>query len=480
MTPRQPVSLPVLGIQPGAAILSGWLLVNLWLLAPLFEARWDGSAPPSGDRLRDMLSVLGLAAFVVAWFMKDAAAFWFGVLAVGVQGSAWLPGPPTGPWNAAFPGLLALWQIPLFFFVRSSAAAAARTLRWIVPLVVGAEALVALFMPPAWLDGWRVAVAGLWLLQGLWMVGVLLVPRREAGVDLARQLLALSVLLVVLAVAAQIMSWRGAGAIFGGWVPAAGLVLAVSQLLGLVLRLIVAEGQGRAAQAELAERLASERAELVASFALRQQLQASEVQARERARIRRELHDGLGAHLVAASVLLSTSRPAHQAVADLIGLCLQELRSSIDTLGADFHDVGELLGAFRDRMEPVLEARGMALDWQVQPLRATARLQAGERLQVMRIVQEAFTNILKHSGASQVILRAETQASGCSVIDIIDNGGGLGPGAALAPGWGLSHMQERAALLGAQLDCTRGEAGGVHVRLALNCGPSEASPAPPA
>lgn len=449
------------------------------------QAVCDGLARPGlVDRLGGLLPALGLAALVVAWFMKDGAAFWFGMLAAGVQGGAWLLCPSQGPlsggpWITAFLALHALLQIPLFFFVRSCAGVPGRRMVWIVLPAVAAQVLVALCMPAAWRTGWLVAVAGLWLLLGLWMAGALIGAGVSARVGRARQWLLLPVCLIPLAAAAQLLSCSGLAAVDVRWLPAAGLVWAASYLLLLVLQLIGAESQGRAAHADAARRLACERTALESAFEQRQQRQASEVQARERSRIMRELHDGLGSPLVAASALLSTTQPVNQAAADLIDLCLQELRGTIDALGADFRDVGELLGSFRDRMEPVLQARGIELDWQVQPLPATAGLAAGERLHVMRIVQEAFTNVLKHSGASQVIVRAETQASGCSVIDIIDNGRGFRPGTAQAPGWGLSNMHERAAMLGAQLSCTDGEAGGVHVRLALNCAPPEASPPRP-
>lgn len=511
--PPESLPMPVLGIRQKAAILLGWLLVNLLLLAPVLP-RWNEAAlaprqvqaleqaalgqlpqtclpPPSQavcdgragpglpERLYGILAMVGLAAFVAAWFRKDGQAFWCGVLAVSAQGSALLLSQSMAPLSGGLPitavvGLHALMQIPLFFFVRSFARMSATPLAWIVPVVVAAEVLVALRMPEAWWPGWLAGAGGLWLLLGLWMVRAL-ARGLAAGMDLARQLLALSVLLTVLAVTAQVASWWGAGAAASGWVPAAGVVLAVSCLLGMVLQLLETAGQEQAARTALAEQMVRERTELAGAFELRQQHQESEVQARERARIMRELHDGLGSQLVAALALLSAPQPSNRAVAEQIGLCLQELRCAIDTLCGDFHDVGELLGAFRDRIEPALDARGILLDWQVQPLLPTASLNACERLHVMRIVQEAFANIIKHSRASQVILRAETLAGGCCAVDIIDNGCGFRPGAALAHGWGLSNMQERAALMGARLSWADVATGGVHVRLELDCAPSEAA-----
>jgi len=206
--------------------------------------------------------------------------------------------------------------------------------------------------------------------------------------------------------------------------PASGLVFAVTGLFAVVLRLVTLDRQKRRAQAELTQQLMHQQQALADSFELLRQGKLLDAQAQERTRIMRELHDGLGSHLVAASALLSCARPTHQAAADLVERCLQELRGTIDSLTPDVHDVAELLGTFRDRIEPVLEAQGIELDWQVEPLPATEALHAGERLHVLRIVQEAFANILKHSGATQVTLRAHAVPPGLSVIDIRDNGSG--------------------------------------------------------
>jgi len=75
-------------------------------------------------------------------------------------------------------------------------------------------------------------------------------------------------------------------------------------------------------------------------------------------------------------------------------------------------------------------------------------------LQVMRILQEAATNIVKHSQARGMALDAAVR-EGQLHIEVTDDGVGL-PEAATRPGArGLKNMHYRAAQIGAQLQVTR-------------------------
>ncbi|NDG43056.1 MAG: hypothetical protein EBY28_27860 [Betaproteobacteria bacterium] len=200
---------------------------------------------------------------------------------------------------------------------------------------------------------------------------------------------------------------------------------------------------------------------------MRQQRDA-EVEADERLRITRELHDGLGSHLVAAASLLASAHPApgeRASLAALVDQSLQELRNALDAIASDTTDVAELLGALRDRLEPVLAARGIGLAWDVAPLPGTLGYGVAQRLDVLRIVQEVFANILKHAGRCRVRLQAQSTPTGGSLITITDDGRGLS--AAPKEGVGLPSMRERAQRLGAGLAIGPAEHGGCRVTLSL-------------
>ena len=220
--------------------------------------------------------------------------------------------------------------------------------------------------------------------------------------------------------------------------------------MAMIERLLALYQREQSAARRLEAEVAAQRRELQASYVELRRQRDAVVEAEERQRIMRELHDGIGSHLVAAATLLGAPQPRPAEAAELVERSLHELRNALDALASDASDVAELLGALRDRVEPVLEARGIALDWQVEPLPATRALSATDRLHVLRIVQEAFTNILKHAQARQVVLRAAEAESGRSAIAILDDGRGLA-GSRPAGGRGLASMRTRAQRLGAEL-----------------------------
>jgi two-component system nitrate/nitrite sensor histidine kinase NarX len=87
--------------------------------------------------------------------------------------------------------------------------------------------------------------------------------------------------------------------------------------------------------------------------------------------------------------------------------------------------------------------------------------------QLIRIVQEALSNVRKHSGADQVTL-ACIQDGGDLILEIHDNGDGFSPNESLAPSQhGLKGMRERADLIGADFQVISKPGSGTIVRVRL-------------
>ena len=190
----------------------------------------------------------------------------------------------------------------------------------------------------------------------------------------------------------------------------------------------------------------------------------------ERRRIVRDMHDGLGSQLVSASALLGSAHPVSPQQAILvIDHALLELRSVLDVLAVepseDPHDdpVAALLGALRWRIDPVLKAQGVELSWRAEGLPADFLPQDTQRLHLLRLLQEAFSNVLKHAQASHLAFSVTT-TNGQITLTLADNGRGFLPHT--VRGIGLDSMRRRALALGAQLavDSTPGQ--GTCVRLA--------------
>ena len=81
---------------------------------------------------------------------------------------------------------------------------------------------------------------------------------------------------------------------------------------------------------------------------------------------------------------------------------VDDLRAVIDSLAPMEGDLATLLATLRFRLTRRLEVAGLRVDWEMGDLPAVPWLGPPQALQVMRIVQESLTNVLKHSAATQI------------------------------------------------------------------------------
>jgi signal transduction histidine kinase len=243
---------------------------------------------------------------------------------------------------------------------------------------------------------------------------------------------------------------------------------------GLTFRFARALNRVDGFAAHLAIQLRAAEEKLKASFAREEERARAAALLRERARLMRDLHDGLGGQLVS---IVALSERGEGGVGDA---ALKDLRLVIDSMDDIGGDLMLALGSWRDRATAQLRPHGIALDWRVsspQGLPVHPELRPWHVIQIVRILDEALTNAVKHADARQITVRIETltEASGaaCGCITVADDGKGF----ALAPGGdataldrptarGLRNMRSRAARCGAELALVSG-AGGTSVRLTL-------------
>lgn len=467
-------------------------------LEPYLSAAWLGEDHAVGQgcdaaasRMAELPAIMlgslaasGALALVVGWLLRDAAARWFALAALAWAANLLVYSTALLPWARAESGLV-LWLLPLLrllvcgalvlFCLRQAELRLPRLERGLLATVVAAVVLQ-LLLPHdlRWL-GRMVLLA---LLCAMLAGTLALMARqalRRAALSADALFLALLVgLLTTLANALRLFDWQQG-------LPPLLMILVVPLLTGGI-GLLMAERLGllyarqRSVATWLQTELQRHQALLQQSFETLRRQRDAEVEAAARQRITRELHDGLGSHLVAAAALLASNRPApgdRLALVGLVDQALQELRSALDAITSEAGDLAELLGALRDRLEPVLVARAIDLDWQVASLPGTVGLGVAERLDVLRIVQEAFANIVKHAGPCQATLLARPTAAGGSLIVIADNG--LGWQAGRRDGVGLPSMRERARRLNAGLEVGPASPG-CRVALSLPPPPAEAAP----
>ena len=185
------------------------------------------------------------------------------------------------------------------------------------------------------------------------------------------------------------------------------------------------------------------------------------IQDEERRRIARDLHDGVGQTLTAAIMAVSQSRSCPEALPtgcqsglrDTEGLlqqAVQEVRTVSHLLHPPLLDESGLLSAVRWYAEGFSKRSGMKLTLELDE--QTERFGQDVETGLFRIVQEALTNVHRHSGAGAVHIKI-TFSKGRLTLGIQDDGKGI-PADALRMtpngrhGVGLSSMRERSALLG--------------------------------
>lgn len=165
----------------------------------------------------------------------------------------------------------------------------------------------------------------------------------------------------------------------------------------------------------------------------------------------RELHDGLGANLVGALALVEDGG-SREEIAEALRDAIDEMRLVIDSLEPAADDLPTLLGMMRTRIEPRLFRQGLRFEWAVSDL-PRATLPADGLLHVLRILQEAVTNVRKHARARVVTVstgeRRGADGRDGLWISVADDGAGIPPDA--PPGRGHANMRYRAAQLGGAL-----------------------------
>ncbi|TCO37283.1 sensor histidine kinase [Dokdonella fugitiva] len=191
----------------------------------------------------------------------------------------------------------------------------------------------------------------------------------------------------------------------------------------------------------------------------------------ERQRLARDLHDTVKQKAFALNLQLATARriAADPTVADrleqaqrLTQQIQQELAQILDELRASD---AELPFAERLRTRAVEWAHlsGIAVETTLDDVPPQA---APVEESLLRIVDEALSNVLRHSGASRVEVRLARQQERVELV-IADNGRGAPE--APAAGMGLRNLRERALLLpGGHLELAPRPEGGLRVAVSFN------------
>ncbi|MFW5943305.1 MAG: sensor histidine kinase [bacterium] len=195
----------------------------------------------------------------------------------------------------------------------------------------------------------------------------------------------------------------------------------------------------------------------------------------ERRRIRRDLHDGLGPALASQTLKIGSARALLRRDPEAADALLRELES--DSKGA-LKDIRRLvynlrpaaldeLGLWRALQQDAPRQEGLTVRF-VLP-ETYSELSAAVEVAVYRIVQEALTNVARHSGAANAVVQVEM--NGVLHLTIADDGQGLPPD--YQAGIGFRSMRERAEELGGTLAIASTAADGTTITVQLPLGEDE-------
>lgn len=183
---------------------------------------------------------------------------------------------------------------------------------------------------------------------------------------------------------------------------------------------------------------------------------------RERNRVAREIHDGVGHYLTvvktqldaAAAILPGQPDQARAAIlkaAQLTGDALDDVRRSVGALRTD-----TARPPLPESLQTLVQDAGLPVTLRLAG--ATRPLTAGLEHALFRSAQEGLTNIRKHAGATAAELALDFTAVGRVTLTVTDNG--RGATGATGSGFGLVGIRERIELLGGRVQAGNQPGGG--------------------
>ncbi len=230
--------------------------------------------------------------------------------------------------------------------------------------------------------------------------------------------------------------------------------------------------EAETARVELETRVREREQLLKRNFERLRESERVKVEVQERQRIMQDMHDGLGSQLMSSLMLVEREAVSNDQFAQILRESIDDMRLAIDALAADDADLAAALGNLRFRMEPRLRAAGMELTWDARRLPEEIGLHQDVVLPILRIVQEALTNALKHSRAKAVRVTLGVEGAGeLQALDILVSDNGRGISEERVGGRGLLNMRNRAQKIGAQLKIESAPNAGTTVHLRTRVGP---------
>ncbi|SPF47953.1 membrane hypothetical protein [Syntrophobacter sp. SbD1] len=193
----------------------------------------------------------------------------------------------------------------------------------------------------------------------------------------------------------------------------------------------------------------------------------------EKEKIFRDLHDGIGGIMTNIGLLAEIARKSPpvpegggplSTISQLSQEGMSEIRTIMHSLDSTDLTWRGLVSELRGLGSRMIEPNGIAFEMEGILSNGRTRLGSFLYLNLLRIYKEALTNVIKHSGAARVRVRAEIGPESI-VLSIEDDGVGL-QSKPYGGGRGLINIEKRARDIGGALSIQSGDGTRVHLEVA--------------
>ncbi len=240
---------------------------------------------------------------------------------------------------------------------------------------------------------------------------------------------------------------------------------------GRVAELVISSfAQRQSLQREIEERRRTEQTLARTEAMLRENLE-------ERARLGRDLHDGVIQSLYAAGMGLSGIRTHLHPEQTEAAIRLEQTRGA---LNETIHDVRNFivglepealkLQTFSHAVHNLLETMQSLRPFQSQVEmddKLSSRLSLSQRVHALQIAREAVSNALRHGEANHITVALRRQGD-FAEFEVTDDGRGFDTASSISPGNGLDNFAQRAGELGGQLVVDSHPGNGTSVKLSFS------------
>lgn len=422
------------------------------------------------------LSVMLGVLFGLFWLLrrKETVFGWYALSTLFGAGYGWnfiasspWPFGNTDAWEAMNAALFAAMSVTLVIFLLRFCGKRWRRTETVL-LLAGAASLLAALLLPHVTGPWRNVL----VVPALALVYVSIVVFFVYALRVRRaDMLVMGGSLLADALAAVIDVLTYLGVIQGSNYDLRALVLPVVLVgmgFAIAWRFAAAMRRVEGFNIELNQKVDAATTQLAHTMARGHALALSHARISERLGMVRDLHDGFGGSLLGTigSLEQLPPTPATTRAVKALHQLRDDLRLVIDTTTHEHDtDLAGLLAPLRHRWSQRLEVVAIDSRWQLEGLDGL-RLGAARSLDLLRLLQEALTNVLKHSQAHHVDVAVRRVEDALDVA-ICDDGCGLDRDQVsrhAEGGAGLASMRQRAERLGGELDVDSSAGRGTTLR----------------